>query len=135
MTDYSEIFEKYVNELNQDVALDQFNLKDSQLGLPGKKHKWAGRLIRHKIELNKFTLTRDIRVKEIITQIKDRSPTPLTDISVNRIAVKHESIVEIDNSIQQLKLIIEFLEKTEKTLSSMTFDISNIVKLITLETT
>ena len=135
MINYNEIFEKYVSELNQDVALDQFNLKDSQLGLPGKKHKWSGRLIRHKIELSKIVNSRDTRVKEIANQIKDRSPTPLTDISVNRIAVKHESIVEIDDSIQQLKLIIEFLEKTEKTLSSMTFDISNIVKLITLETT
>jgi hypothetical protein len=43
-------------------------------------------------------------------------------------------MVEISQKINEEELIIEFLEKTEKTFTSMTYDISNIIKVIQIET-
>lgn len=135
MSSAKELLNKYIEELDKDVKLDQFNLKDAQLSLPGVKHKWAGRLIRHKIDLNELTFRRSQKLKEICNLVQMQSPTTLPNTVVERNAVKHSDIISIDSEINYTKLIIEFLEKTEKTLSSMTFDISNIVKIITIETT
>jgi len=135
MSSTKELLDKYITELEKDVKLDQFNLKEAQLGLPGIKHKWAGRLIRHKIDLNELTVKRAIKIREVANLIQMQSPTSLPNTVVERNAVKHIDIVLIDSEITYTKLVIEFLEKTEKTLSSMTFDISNIVKIITIETT
>jgi hypothetical protein len=44
-----------------------------------------------------------------------------------------ESVVTINKSISNLEIVIEFLEKTDKTLSSMTFDIRNLTELMKLE--
>lgn len=130
-----ELLEKYITELDVDVKIDQFNLKEVQLALPGIKHKWSGRLVRHKIELNELNLKRVLKLTEIANQLEYQSPTPLPKPIVEKNALKHSAMIEIDTQIAYTKLIIEFLEKTEKTLSSMTFDISNIVKIITIETT
>lgn len=135
MSSAKELLNKYIEELDKDVKLDQFNLKEAQLSLPGVKHKWAGRLIRHKIDLNELTFKRSQKLKEICNLVQMQSPTTLPNTVVERNAVKHSDIISIDSEINYTKLIIEFLEKTEKTLSSMTFDISNIVKIITIETT
>lgn len=131
----ADLLNKYIDELDKDVRLDQFNLKEVQLGLPGIKHKWAGRLVRHKIELNQLNATRVAKFNEVCETINHSSPTALPRTVIEKNAVKVSSIKELDDQINNTKLIIEFLEKTEKTLSSMTFDISNIVKIITIETT
>lgn len=135
MSSAKELLNKYIEELEKDVKLDQFNLKEAQLSLPSIKHKWAGRLIRHKIDLNELTVKRAIKLREISNQIQMQSPTALPNTIAEKNAIKHIDIISIDSDINYTKLIIEFLEKTEKTLSSMTFDISNIVKIITIETT
>lgn len=135
MSSAKELINQYILELEKDVKLDQFNLKEAQLSLPGLKHKWSGRLVRHKIILNELTLERSKKLKEICNQVQMQSPTTIPNTVVERNAIKHVDIVSIDTEINYTKLIIEFLEKTEKTLSSMTFDISNIVKIITIETT
>lgn len=135
MSSAKELLNKYIEELDKDVRLDQFNLKEAQLSLPGVKHKWAGRLIRHKMDVNELTVKRALKLKEICNLVQMQSPTTLPNTVVERNAVKHLDIISIDSEINYTKLIIEFLEKTEKTLSSMTFDISNIVKIITIETT
>jgi hypothetical protein len=47
----------------------------------------------------------------------------------------NEKIVDINNQIYYNTLIIEYLEKVEKVLSSITYDIKNIVEIMKLETT
>ena len=42
-------------------------------------------------------------------------------------------MVQINEKINNETLIIEFLEKTEKIFSSVSFDISNIVKIMQME--
>ena len=34
--------------MDVDVEIDEFNIKETQMKLPALKHKWVGRLIRHK---------------------------------------------------------------------------------------
>ena len=46
------LLEEYIVELEKDVKIDQFNIRDVQMKLPAYKHKWVGRLMRQKQQLN-----------------------------------------------------------------------------------
>ncbi|NBW58131.1 hypothetical protein EBR43_10215 [bacterium] len=129
------LLEEYIKELEEDLKIDEMNLKEYQLKLPGIKHKWAGRCIRHKLELIDIKKQREIHKKNIIEKIQEQSPVKLALPVVERTAEKHSEVIEFDNKIKQLDLIVELLEKSEKTLSSTSYDIKNIVEIIKLETT
>jgi hypothetical protein len=43
-------------------------------------------------------------------------------------------MIELQVKIDEQELIIELLEKTEKTFSSLSFDIKNIVEIMKMET-
>ena len=47
-------FEKYSEELKEDTKVDELNLLQKQLMLPGIKHKWVARLINQKRFLNEL---------------------------------------------------------------------------------
>jgi len=129
------LLDDYIKELENDLKIDELVLKDYQLKLPGIKHKWAGRCIRHKLEINELRKKREKLKKTVVEQIQEQSPVKLALPVVERTAEKHSDIIDIDNQIKALELIIELLEKAEKTLSSTSYDIKNLIDIIKLETT
>jgi len=129
-----ETLEKYIKEMGVDVELDEFVLKDVQLKLPGIKHKWVGRLVRHKGELETLISSKDAMVKHVAQEIIDTATYQVTLPTAQKAAEKHQSIKNINNQIKEQKLIIEFLEKGERIFSSMSFDIKNITEIMKLET-
>jgi len=129
------LLDEYIKELENDLKIDELILKDYQLKLPGIKHKWAGRCIRHKLELIDLKKRRELIKKELVEKIQEQSPVKLAIPVIERTAEKHSDIVEADTKIKQTELIIELLEKSEKTLSSTSYDIKNLVDIIKLETT
>lgn len=126
--------EQYIKEMGEDVELDEFNLKDAQMKLPALKHKWVGRLIRHRSELERLTSSRDKMVHQVAQEIIDTATYQVTLPSAQKAAEKHSSIKGIDEQIREHKLIIEFLDKGEKIFTSMSFDIKNITEIMKLET-
>ena len=73
--------------------------------------------------------------KEVVEKIQEQSPVKLAVPVIERTAEKHSDLVDYDNRIKELELIVELLEKSEKTLSSASYDIKNLVDIIKLETT
>jgi hypothetical protein len=126
--------EEYILEMEKDVEFDDFSIKDTQMKLPAVKHKWVGRLIRHKIELNNIRSDRSKLVKSIAVKIQANSPYKVTEAAAERASYKHEDIIKLSQNIKENELIIEFLEKIERVLNSMTYDIKNLVEIIKLET-
>lgn len=129
-----ELLNKYIEELTQDTHMDEFNVRDVQLKLPGIKHKWAGRQIRAKIELSSLKNKRFRYINSLTDSLVEASPVTISRPTAQKKVLTHESIVEMDLKIQELEHIINFLEKTDKTLSSMTFDIRNLTEIMKLET-
>ena len=129
-----ELLNRYIDELTQDTHIDEFNVRDVQLKLPGIKHKWAGRQIRAKIELASLKSTRFGHLQTLTDSLIEASPVSLSRPTAQKKVLGHESIIEMDLKIQELEHIINFLEKTDKTLSSMTFDIRNLTEIMKLET-
>lgn len=126
--------EEYIKEMGKDVELDEFNMKDIQMKLPALKHKWVGRLIRHRGNISKLQQSRDNMIKQISQEMIDTATYQVTLPTAQKAAEKHSSIRTIDDSIKENKLIVDFLEKGERIFSGMSFDIKNIIEMMKLET-
>ena len=127
--------EKYIIELEKDVKIDQFNIRDCQMKLPAHKHKWVGRLMRQKQERARLFHEKHDLKKKIASKIQSTTTYKVTKPVAEKAANNHDSIVDIMHRIDELDVLIEFLEKAERVLSSMTYDIKNIVDIMRLETT
>ena len=129
------MLEEIIKELEEDLKINELNLKDYQLRLPAIKHKWAGRLIRTRMNINTLKKQRDAAKNEVMSEIKATSPVQLTSPVISSTADKHSKIQEYTNKIQEAELLVELLEKSEKILGSTTFDIKNLIEIMKLEMT
>jgi len=126
--------DSYIEELKIDTIVNELNLKEKSLSLPALKAKWVSIIISHRNKLNTLQRTKKKLLKDTIPQVKDKLPVKLSE---NYIKEKAEDVVSISNISEEIdreEKIIDFLEKVEKIMSSMTYDIGNIVKVVQLET-
>lgn len=128
--------EKYSEELKEDTRIDELNLLQKQLMLPGIKHKWVARLISQKRYLNDLLRKKkNTRVAVHFALEKEGIPSNIPKASLDKKIDSSESIQKIDADIQDTEITIEYLEKVEQILRSMTYDIKNIIDINRLETT
>lgn len=130
-----ELLERYIKDIAEDLKIDDFNVKQVQLTAPGKKHFWVARLIKHKIEIEKLKKERFKLKKDLMEAAMEACPVTLKMNTLEKTVNESDAIVNLDFKIRELELIIELLEKTEKIFASLTYDIGNIVKIMTLEQT
>ena len=100
---------------------------------PARKHYWVSKLIRHKKNLLSLRQQRDSVKKEVVQKIIQEIPVKVTVPVAEKASYKHEKMKEISSKINEEELIIEFLEKTEKTFSAVGFDIKNIIEIMKME--
>jgi hypothetical protein len=124
-----------IDELKKDCVVDEINLKDSALMLPAKKAKWVSRLILEKNTLSSLEKEKNIIFNEVVTVLKNNAVTSISQPVLKNLAEKDPKILEIENKIDNSKNLIDFYERVEKVMSSMSFDIGNIIKIVQLETT
>tara|TARA_R110002020_G_scaffold27694_2_gene89217 strand:+ start:1056 stop:1451 length:396 start_codon:yes stop_codon:yes gene_type:complete len=129
-----KVLEDYISELTQDVQIDEFSMKDVQMKLPAIKHKWTGRLIRAKIDIQDSYNKKYFLVNDLADRLVTESPITISTVLAKKKVEEHQQVRDLNHHIKEMKLIVEFLEKTERTLSSITFDIRNLVEIIKLET-
>jgi hypothetical protein len=127
------LLEQYIEELGEDTQMSELDIKDVQMKLPAIKHKYAGRLVRAKIQLSQLYNKRDAIRKDVVERLKEESPYQLSDAVAAKTADKHTSISTIQAEIYETKIIIELLEKAERIFNSMTFDIKNMIDIMKLE--
>jgi hypothetical protein len=129
------MLENYIKELEEDLKIDELNLKDYQLRLPAMKHKWAGRLIRLKLELVQDNKKLDKFKKTLAEEVEKAAPVKLSAPAINSMIESHDAYKEFRSKIEEKKLAIELLEKSEKIFNSATYDIKNLVEIMKLEIT
>lgn len=130
-----DLLEKYQLELKEDIKIDELNMKDRSMAITMIKHKWVGYLMRHKIDLKKLENGRELMVNTISEQLLEKPDLQLSHAAIRRKAESHETIVKVDEQIEGYKVIIEYLEKIEKVVNGMTWDLKNIIELVKMETT
>jgi len=129
-----DLINKYKNELEQDTKINELNLKDAQMMLPGIKHKWVSRLINHKQERNKLISLQKKAKEQIINNLMKEASITLSIPVLEKRAEKDELVKKIKKQIEEQELIILYLDKVENIFKSMTWDIKNLTEIIKLET-
>ena len=131
--DKLEVFKK---ELQEDTQIDELNLLQKQLMLPAIKHKWVARLIDEKRRVNRLKTQKKI-IKEGVLASMEASGIPpgIPKTKIDRKIESSQTIIKIDEDIQDCEVLIEYLEKVEGIFRSMTFDLKNIVEITKMETT
>ncbi len=128
-----ELLKKYIDEVGRDLVLDDFNIKEVSLRLPARKHYWVAKLIQTKIERNQTFEKKKKLKKNITKEVIATSPVKLSQSAAEQAAERHESLSSLTLKIRELDIIIEYLEKVEKTMSQMGFDIKNAVEIMKME--
>jgi len=129
------VLEEYIRELENDLKIDELYIKDYTLKLPGIKHKWAGRCIRHKSDLFNLKATKEKIKKTVKEKILETIAVKPSLPVLDKLVENSDELKEIDKKLNELALVVELLEKAEKTLSSASYDLKNLIDIIKLETT
>ena len=127
--------QKYIQELEQDVVLNELNLKASALTLPAKKAKWVSRLMIEKRRLIELNGVKNKKIKDAVEVVRQESPVKLTTSTLERAAEQSEEIKSLNLEIREQENVIDLLERVERTMHSIGFDIKNLIELIKMETT
>jgi hypothetical protein len=128
-----DLLDRYIKEIEEDLKIDEFNIKEASLKSPSKKHYWVAKLIQHKKNISKLEFEKEQLRKKLTQEIQYQSPVKLSPMTLEKTAEDADLLKEITRKIADEKLIVEFLERTEKTFSSLTYDIKNIVEIMKLE--
>lgn len=129
-----EILDAYTEELKKDTTVNDFNVKEVQMRLPAKKHYWASRLIDAKRNLLKLQDKRRKEKDRLTKETIEQSQVRISIATAQDAVEKSNVIQQLTNDIKEHEIIIEYLEKVEKILQSMTWDIKNIITIMQMET-
>lgn len=126
-----EKFTVYKAAIEKDLKIDQFNIHSKVNEIPSLKHYWVGKLIESKIELKNLQRKKNDLIKKV--QSSADIGIKLSVHSTKEMISKSPIIAEINEEIEEMELVIEYLEKAEKIFSSTTYDIKNAIELMKLE--
>lgn len=131
--DSVELLKQYTEEIGRDLVVTDFNIKEVQLRLPARRHFWVARLIDAKISLNNLKKKQKKLKLAIAQRIIQEAPVKLTQQTAEIAAEKTDDMQLVAEKIKEYEFIIEYLEKVERIMSSMSFDIKNIIEVQKLE--
>lgn len=135
MSNIKDLIKEYKKLIDEELKIDRINIEDAQLKLPSRKHYWLSKLINHKIELNEYKTTLHQSIDKVADNVIEKSDIRLTKQEAVKLAYSNPIVIEIKTKISELELLVEYLEKIEKIYSGVSYDISNIISLIKMETT
>jgi len=131
LLDVDKIISGFQKELEADIKMDELSIKEKAMLAPTTKHKWVARTTQYKSTLFKLEHTKKQKIKTKVVN----SPVVLSKTARDEIMHSDDDIVSINACIDQVKIILEYLEKIEKLTSSLTYDYKNVIDLQKLETT
>ena len=128
-----QLLKKYMEDIGQDLVLTDLNLKEQQQRLPARKHFWVGRLIEAKIKRNELIATKSKLKKDLVKKVIEDSPVRINQTSAEAATEKYESVTKLNKDIREQDTIIEYLEKVEKILGNMHWEIKNVIDMNKME--
>jgi len=122
-----------MEDIGQDLVLNDLNLKEQQQRLPARKQFWVGRLIEAKIKRNELIATKSKLKKDLVKKVIEDSPVRINQTSAEAATEKYESVTKLNKGIKEQDTIIEYLEKVEKILGNMHWEIKNVIDMNKME--
>lgn len=131
ITDLDNAIANFDKELIVDLKMDELSIKEKAMLAPVIKHKWVARTAQHKAALLKFKSAQKAKFKALTSTV----PVNVSKSTLEHMAHNSPELTAINEKIEKLENIIEYLEKIEKLTSSLTYDYKNVIDLQKLETT
>ena len=135
MADSSNLFQEYHEKIETFLKFDELNIKDSQMALPSVRHYWVGRLMHHKQQIIKLKKAKEKASKTIKSKLEEESPITLSIKTISESIATNEIILKIDEEIANNEFLVEYLSKVEANFRDTQYGMTNLTKIITLETT
>jgi len=129
--DVEDVLSKFQTALEQDLKMNELDIKEKAMLAPTIKHKWVTQTTKYKVALIKLEAAKKQKLKSKTVN----SPVALSKAARDEILYNDSDIISINESIDKVKLILEYLEKAEKLTSSLSYDYKNVIDLQKLETT
>lgn len=126
-----EQFEKIVKEIEQDLKIDRMNMDEKILKIPSIKHYWIAELYRSKIQIQKLENYKKDRIKEIQNSL-------VTEIGLSKSSItaqlnSDEKIMKINSKLEELRIIVDYLEDAKFVFGRVTDDLKNRIELEKVE--
>jgi hypothetical protein len=131
LPDIDNIMKTYQAELLSDLKVDELSLKDKAMLVPALKHKWVARTMTWKGQIKRLNDAK----KKAMKEFADKHSVALSKSLMEQAALSDPRIGQIHDTIDQIELLIEYLEKIEKLTGTLTWDCKNLIDLQRLETT
>jgi len=131
LPDIDNIMKTYQTELLSDLKVDELSLKDKAMLVPALKHKWVARTMTWKGQIKRLNDAK----KKAMKEFADKHSVALSKSLMEQAALSDPRIGQIHDTIDQIELLIEYLEKIEKLTGTLTWDCKNLIDLQRLETT
>ena len=129
----NEVLDKYVQEISEELKITPFNIKDVQMRLPARKHFWVARLINTKRELNKLKEEKKKKEFSMFNDVMDTAHVRITATAARAKVSNSKPITELETKINELELLVEYLEKVEKIMGNAHWEIKNMIELQQME--
>lgn len=130
----NKVLQDYINEFNNDIKLNQFNLREKSLTCSSIWAKWISYLF-----LEKDNLQRIVDAKQKIIKNKTSSSTMAKSPSILKLK-SEDKLTENDETIQKLNILfkntsdcIDYIERTLNVLSNFGFNIKNAIEALKLQ--
>ena len=122
-----ELLKSYMKQIETDLTFDTGNLEPYVQRVPIRKHFWIARLIEAKLKLKELKELKTQKEAEIIQ--KTEMSMGASKSTIIKIIKDTPVIKDITKKIDELEIIIEYLEKVEKVFSQTTYDLKNVIDL------
>lgn len=127
-----EEFEKIVEEITNDLKIDRLNMDEKTLQIPSIKHFWVAKLYRSKIEIQ----TLEKKKKDLFKAFAESDK--VMEIGLSKDAIQRQfnatkKVQEINEKLEELKIIVDYLEDAKYVLGRTTDDLKNRIELEKVE--
>ena len=127
-----ENFEKIVQDIEKDIKIDRMNMDEKSLQIPSIKHYWIAEPYRSKIKIQAL----ERKKKDLFKAFAESDR--VMEIGLSKDAIQRQfnstkKVQEINEQLEELKIIVEYLEDAKFVLGRVTDDLKNRIELEKVE--
>jgi hypothetical protein len=128
-----DLYNRYKKEITDDLKFDAFNLKETAMLVPSKKHFWIARLNDHRITAAELKNKKVKIIKSLMEKAESASPVKLSKTNLEKMLEEMPEMVELDSKIAEQEHLIKYLEDSKWVFASFTDDVKNAIETTKLE--
>ena len=130
----NKVLQDYINEFNNDIKLNQFNLREKSLTCSSIWAKWISYLFLEKDNLQRIVDAKQKIIKNKTSQLTmAKSPSILKLKSEDKLTENNETIQKLNILFKNTSDCIDYIERTLNVLSNFGFNIKNAIEALKLQ--